>query len=136
MVLCTFCSLSACKNCALKTRPFPQSSKDEYKRHTAKGTICKMCDRKFFIRKMINAQLVMIQANQTCIESSQKSLADQYQAARLVKERCDEKKQQKNQEIDELKKDIQALQDGLQSKGNLYDQRIAILNSLNSQVAS
>lgn len=95
-----------------------------------------MCDRKFFIRKMINAQLVMIQANQTCIESSQKSLADQYQAARLVKERCDEKKQQKNQEIDELKKDIQALQDGLQSKGNLYDQRIAILNSLNSQVAS
>lgn len=23
MVLCTFCTLSACKNCALKTRPFP-----------------------------------------------------------------------------------------------------------------
>ena len=74
MVLCTFCSLSACKECSKKVRPYPQSLKDENKRHMVKGTICKLCDRKFYVKKMITASLTMIEANKTSIESFKKTI--------------------------------------------------------------
>lgn len=63
----------------------------------------------------------MIQANQTCIESFQKSLADHFQMMKQNVEEGDQKQEQKQLEIDGLKSDIQSLQDGLQSKGNLHD---------------
>ena len=42
-----FCTLAFCKECRYKTRKFPMS--DEMLR----GDVCKICDRKFFIKDMM-----------------------------------------------------------------------------------
>jgi hypothetical protein len=54
MVLCTFCGMSACKDCSQKSRYYQASALDDNKRRVARGVICRMCDRKFFVRNMIN----------------------------------------------------------------------------------
>lgn len=53
MVLCTFCGMSACKDCSQKSRYYQASALDNSKRHVARGTICRMCDRKFLVRNMV-----------------------------------------------------------------------------------
>ena len=53
MVKCTFCSYGGCKDCTKKTRYFPDSRQDGGV-HELRGTICKLCDRKFFIHKQVS----------------------------------------------------------------------------------
>lgn len=45
---CLFCGLGACKTCSQKTRAFPMAEKGS---KNDRGTICKLCDRKFIVRK-------------------------------------------------------------------------------------
>jgi hypothetical protein len=62
MSFCTFCGNSACLNCCKKTRLYPESIKDQKTgRPTARGAICKLCDRKFFIRELVNETLTQIE---------------------------------------------------------------------------
>lgn len=44
-----FCGLSVCALCLTKTKPYPCRNENNKNR----GTICKVCDRKFFIRDML-----------------------------------------------------------------------------------
>ena len=50
---CEFCGKSSCKNCLKKTRLFRQV-KTPCSDKTKRGRICKLCDRKFFIKDMIH----------------------------------------------------------------------------------
>lgn len=62
MVFCTFCGRSACEKCTKKTRLFPESYKDPATgKPTKRDTICKLCDRKFFIRELVNDTLLTIE---------------------------------------------------------------------------
>ena len=49
-IYCDFCSFQCCKDCGQKERPYPLAKPENGKRK--RGTICKLCDRKFFFRPM------------------------------------------------------------------------------------
>jgi hypothetical protein len=51
---CDFCALAFCAKCRNKTRAFPKCSE------LNSGNICKVCDRKFFIRELIKEKQVEI----------------------------------------------------------------------------
>ena len=83
MQLCTFCGYGACENCAKKKRPFPLS---EVKNnlHDLRGTVCKLCDRKFYIKKIvdkakieIDAKAQYITSNKAIIEKMKASFKDE-----------------------------------------------------------
>lgn len=56
---CTFCGNGCCKTCRNKERPFPKKNLG----HSARGEICLVCDRKFFVREMIKTSTVDIENN-------------------------------------------------------------------------
>jgi hypothetical protein len=56
----TYCSFSTCKVCLYKTRPYPMKNLG----HGKRGDICKVCDRKFFVREMIIDSTITIENNQ------------------------------------------------------------------------
>jgi len=62
-----FCGFSVCKLCILKTRPYPIGN-DGYKN---RGEICKVCDRKFFVREMLKDSLAKIETQNILINSLQ-----------------------------------------------------------------
>ena len=68
MTMCTFCGYGACDNCSKKKRFYPQSD-IKNNLHELRGQICKLCDRKFFIRKMVDVTRREIDANQYAISS-------------------------------------------------------------------
>jgi len=51
VVYSEFCGFPFCKLCLVKTFPFPMNNPDFKNR----GDICKICDRKFYIRVMVKA---------------------------------------------------------------------------------
>lgn len=53
---CQFCALAYCPKCRYKQRTFPFSKDEE------KGDICKVCDRKFFIRDLLQEKHLQIEA--------------------------------------------------------------------------
>jgi hypothetical protein len=69
MEFCTFCGYGACENCAKKKRPFPMS---EIKNglHEKRDKICKLCDRKFYIKKIVEKTKVKMDANDSNIGAS------------------------------------------------------------------
>ena len=66
---CQFCGMSSCKKCLKKTRQFrqprrsttSQTDENEKKKKKAKkvkrGIICKLCDRKFIVKEMVQGTL-------------------------------------------------------------------------------
>ena len=59
---CHFCGISNCKKCLVKTRPFKHSEAqievDKSGREVRRrGTICRLCDRKFIIKDTVNGSL-------------------------------------------------------------------------------
>ena len=65
---CQFCGMSSCKKCLKKTRQFRQPRRStslpderERKKNKAKkvkrGIICKLCDRKFIVKQMVQGSL-------------------------------------------------------------------------------
>ena len=51
---CDFCALAFCFRCRAKTRVFPMCN------DKSQGSICKICDRKFYIRDIIKDKQVQI----------------------------------------------------------------------------
>lgn len=70
---CDFCGISNCKKCLRKQRNFKEiigglnrSQRGPNKR----GMICKLCDRKFFIKQMVQGTLKDITAHNTFLASA------------------------------------------------------------------
>ena len=74
MVYCTYCGLSNCKACTQKTRIYPNSQVDESGVRTSRGTICKLCDRKFFIKNIVRASSKEIATQNIAIKAIKKNL--------------------------------------------------------------
>jgi hypothetical protein len=55
-----YCGKRCCKVCLYKTRPFPMNNLGYGKR----GEICKLCDRKFYVKEMIMDSTILIEQNQ------------------------------------------------------------------------
>ena len=53
---CQFCALAFCAKCRFKSRVFPKSIE------VARGEICKICDRKFFIKDMMRDKILQVEA--------------------------------------------------------------------------
>ena len=63
MLFCDFCGQSVCQNCRKKKRLFPLGPVDEETgRLCLPGEICKVCDRKFFIRDNVKKSLDQMKA--------------------------------------------------------------------------
>ena len=77
---CFFCGISNCKNCLKKTRKFfVDEKKSNITGNTILdkaevGKICKLCDRKFFIREMLDKKIKVIKAQNLTIENSRKQI--------------------------------------------------------------
>ena len=80
MVFCQFCGLSACQECTKKTRIFPGQVMGNSTRETVKedkrerGTICKLCDRKFFIKEMMTKSMKDIEMQNNVINQTKGKL--------------------------------------------------------------
>lgn len=74
---CHFCALSYCSKCRYKTRPYPKNQNQKMKRagtltskkeakkekdNEERGEICKVCDRKFFIKEIVEDKNLQIEA--------------------------------------------------------------------------
>lgn len=57
---CDFCALKCCKSCLAKQRQFPQVITEG---KSLKGNICRICDRKFYIRSMLGQKHAEISEN-------------------------------------------------------------------------
>jgi len=69
---CQFCGHPYCKLCLVKTMPFPQNNSDLKNR----GDICKVCDRKFYIRLMVQGSKTKIESQSMTIDSLQDQLVE------------------------------------------------------------
>lgn len=67
--MCTFCGYACCPECTIKTRPYPLSALDSNKKRSLRGTICKMCDRKFFVKSLVDTKMKQIETNKVSISS-------------------------------------------------------------------
>ena len=67
---CHFCGRSNCKECLKKTRLF--RAKKETGEERLRGRICKLCDRKFFIKDMVHESSNQIKVQNMAIENSTK----------------------------------------------------------------
>lgn len=105
---CQFCGNSNCKNCLKKTRPFkptfvrkgkepPTEEPVEVKR----GSVCKLCDRKFLIKEMVQGSLEKIKIQNSALSTSlsqQQELNGELEKlksdhATLVREKTDQSNQ-------------------------------------------
>ena len=66
---CHFCGKSSCKDCMKKTRLF-RTKKTPCKDETERGRICKLCDRKFIIKDMIQGSSTQIKTQNLVIENN------------------------------------------------------------------
>ena len=79
---CQFCGISNCKNCLKKTRKFFVDEKKSKITGSSildkaeVGKICKLCDRKFFIREMLEQKIKVQKAQALTIENSRKQIKD------------------------------------------------------------
>ena len=53
IIYCQFCGVSNCGNCAYKERPFLKA-RIQADGKKPRGKICKLCDRKFFVKQLIH----------------------------------------------------------------------------------
>lgn len=69
--MCEFCGYSTCASCNQKTREFPLWQKGPPGGDT-RGRCCKLCDRKFLIRTLIEDTTSAIKINSQVMISTQK----------------------------------------------------------------
>lgn len=78
-----------------------------------------MCDRKFFVKQIVNANLLVIEANEVSMTSFSKSLADHRAEMRDDDAVEKEKLQAKINQIDEVTKEITEWQEANTKSTNL-----------------
>lgn len=66
---CKFCGIANCPSCVDRKRVFPKCPKKK-----TKGEICKLCDRKFYIRKLQQEYSVYLAQKDDVILQLQKEL--------------------------------------------------------------
>lgn len=67
-VVCQFCGKGCCKTCTQKSRPYPNGGKDSCGARM-RGTICKLCDRKFLLRNLMSQTQKMMEAQNVSISA-------------------------------------------------------------------
>ena len=82
---CSFCGVSNCKQCLRKTRPFAKATTPESavsavskaskassksQPQALRGPVCKLCDRKFFIRRMLKGSVDKIKQKNKLIKKT------------------------------------------------------------------
>ena len=52
-----FCGCPVCKICIVKTRPFPEAinHSGDNASESSRGSVCKVCDRKFYVRDLFKS---------------------------------------------------------------------------------
>ncbi|CDW79865.1 UNKNOWN [Stylonychia lemnae] len=115
---CEFCGYPYCKLCLVKTFPFPLNNPD-YKN---RGDICKICDRKFYIRVMVKASKQQIEVQQQTIQCLQQQLTKKEDECKILDEdfegfveRTRHEKDKLKERKKELKKTMKQLQNENQS---------------------
>ena len=78
IIFSDFCGTQVCKLCLVKSRPFrpnqnlnqsTYSTKSNKHEVAEKGMICIVCDRKHYIRNMLNASMEAIETNKLAIKN-------------------------------------------------------------------
>lgn len=107
MTFCTFCGYSADSACSKKTRIYPGSEPDpETGKQTQRGTICKLCDRKFFIREMISATTDSIKTQNISLSAISKTVKSTKRELKEMMKEQEEEEQTIKVQIAQLRKDI------------------------------
>jgi len=114
---CHFCGMSNCKKCLVKTRKFADRDGTRKRKSTTelnksrrdipdRGSICKLCDRKFLIKEMVHGSLDQITEQN---ESLSKAFAGQEALKTEIQEATDKHRLEASQqryEISTLKSTI------------------------------
>eukprot|EP00347_Sterkiella_histriomuscorum_P020169 403338841 len=66
---CDFCGDVFCKHCIAKTRPYPSNMNE-------RGQICRICDRKFYVKIMVQQSRDQIEVNGNLIQNLQYQLTE------------------------------------------------------------
>lgn len=110
MVFCQFCGLSACQDCTKKTRIFAMSTAD----HTGKrerGIICKLCDRKFFIKEMMQKSIKEIEMQNVVIQLSKTKVNKANEEYNQQKAELDAENAKIQQQVDAMETEIKKITD-------------------------
>ena len=75
MHFCTFCGYSNDAKCVKKTRIYPLAPEDE-NGERARGKICKLCDRKFMVRKDVDEIKKLFKAAKMSLENGLERLIE------------------------------------------------------------
>lgn len=123
MVFCTFCGHSNDAKCVIKTRIYPYSAKDVDGKRAERGPICKLCDRKFFVREKVEAKVQLINVSKLSLVEGLKKLESQgNEAKHLLHEEEDSnaftvnKINEAKQENAETAKEIKKLREDKKNK--------------------
>ena len=82
-----------------KTRPYPMNNLGFAKR----GDICKLCDRKFFVKEMIMDSIIQIEQNQQQLTNVQKDLSQKQKELKLVDTDIEDQKKYSDFELDKVR---------------------------------
>jgi hypothetical protein len=124
---CTFCGNSNCKNCIKKTRNFQCKNLGE--RHLSegckdvkqRGTICKLCDRKFLIKEMVHKKLEEISSHNTVLTTAMAQQESYLKEISEMKEKHAEKSTSSKHLLKVMKSEIAKLRDELVELKTTYD---------------
>ncbi|CDW86581.1 UNKNOWN [Stylonychia lemnae] len=83
---CEFCGEIFCKQCIIKSRPYPMNNED----YRNRGEVCKVCDRKFYIQKMVQSSRVNIDNSRFYIKDLQKQLTKKENECQELDEEFDQ----------------------------------------------
>jgi hypothetical protein len=82
-----------------KTRPYPKNNLGYGKR----GDVCKVCDRKFFVKEIVMDSTIQIEQNQQNLQKVQKILAEKQQETKLIEMDIDDQTKYQDIEIDKVR---------------------------------
>ena len=124
---CTFCGNSNCKNCLKKSRNFQckkmgdQCLSECSKEVKVRGTICKLCDRKFLIKEMVHKTLEEISFHNTALTTAISQQQSYLKEISETKEKHAEKTATSKHTLKKMKNDIKKLRDEIIELKTNYD---------------
>mmetsp|Transcript_15212 Transcript_15212/g.14786 ORF Transcript_15212/g.14786 Transcript_15212/m.14786 type:complete len:127 (+) Transcript_15212:377-757(+) len=126
MNFCQYCGFACCKVDLYKTRPYPKNNLGYSKR----GDICKVCDRKFFVKEMINESTITIEENQQKLLHVQKILAEKQQEVKLIEMDIDDQTKYQDIELDKVREVNSEIKEKLK---NLRDETQKLNEEIDNQ---